>query len=390
VRFTKEDPVTTDDTIAAACARIEADLDDLVERVVARIRDVVPAYAGVAYQDQYDYIRAEFVIMLGCLARGAALPDSLVEKTREVGRRRAQQGMTLQDVVQSYHLGLKAIWTALVEQGGQAAPALLDASSWLWDNVHVLTSAVADGHSEATRTTRAVRAGLRYRVIEALSRWPASTPGDLEGLAARLGYDLAARFTAVVALAEGWSELDVESFQLVLERKRRTTSGHIDVLQCSRVGDLVVVLTQGSSTEPVEDALRSRMPATRVGVGMTRSDLVGAAASIEDARLAVRIAGSGEVVHFEDAWPTALLAAHPEQSAPLLADGVDVAREQVHLAEAVLAYAENGFSISAASRALHLHANSVTYRLERWHQFTGWNPRTFDGLVRSVATLRLR
>ena len=201
--------MTTDDTIALVCAKVGEDLDGLVRRLVSRIRSVVPAYAAVAYEDQYDYIRAEFVIMLDCLARGAALPDELVEETRELGKRRAQQGMTLQDVVQSYHLGLKAIWSGLVEQGGDAGPALLDASSYLWDNVHVLTSAVADGHSDATRTAQAVRAGLRYRVLEALSRWPAATPADLEGLATRLGWDLVGRFTAVVAPATGWSELDV-------------------------------------------------------------------------------------------------------------------------------------------------------------------------------------
>lgn len=381
--------MTTNDTMAAACARVQDDLDGLVERLVARIREVVPAYASVAYEDQYAYIRAEFVVMLDCLARGVSVPDTLVEATRELGTRRAQQGMSLQDVIQSYHLGLKAIWIGLVEQGGDAGPALLEASSWLWDNVHVLTSAVADGHGEASRSAQAVRAGLRFRVLEALNRWPEATPSDLEGLATKLGYDLAAEFTAVVTPAAGWNELDVESFQLVLERNRRTASGRLGVLQCSRVADLVVVLAQGSSTKPVEDALRSRSSTTRMGVGMSRSGLVGAAASIQDALLAVRTAGQGEVVSFELAWPAALLAAHPEQSMLLLEAGLEAAHGQAHLAEAVLAFAEHGFSVSAAARSLHLHANSVAYRLERWHELTGWNPRTFDGLLRSVAAMRL-
>lgn len=379
--------MTTDD-ITRVCARVEQDLDGLVERLVARIRERVPAYAVVAYEDQYGYIRAEFATMLDCLARGASLPEQLVVETRELGKRRAQQGVTLQDVVQSYHLGLKAIWSGLVEHGGDAGPALLDASSYLWDNVHVLTSAVADGHSEATRSAQAVRAGLRYRVLEALSRWPSATPPDLEGLANRLGCDPAGRFTAVVAPATGWGELDVQSLQSDLERGRHAP-GRPDLAHCSRVGDLVVTLTQGRSTASVEKSLHRRLSATQVGVGMTRRGLAGAAASIQDARLAVRTAGAGEVVHFEAAWTTALLAAHPEQSEPLLAGGVDVAREQTHLAAAVQAYADNGFSVSAAARALHLHANSVTYRLERWQELTGWDPRTFSGLLRSVESLRL-
>jgi DNA-binding PucR family transcriptional regulator len=31
----------------------------------------------------------------------------------------------------------------------------------------------------------------------------------------------------------------------------------------------------------------------------------------------------------------------------------------------------------------------VTYRLQRWEQLAGWDPRTFDGLVTSVAACRL-
>ena len=381
--------MAADDTLALVCAQVADDLDGLVERVVSRIRIVVPAYSVVAYQDQFDYIRSEFVIMLDCLARGADLPADLVEKTREVGKRRAQQGMTLQDVVQSYHLGLKEIWSALVEQGGDAGPALLDASSYLWDNVHLLTSAVAVGHGEATRSAQAVKVGLRYRLLEALTQWPAVAGADLEGLATRLGFDLTGRFTALVTPASGWSELDVESVQSVLERTHCGTDGHRGLVQCSRVGGLVITLTQHSSSKSVAESLHGHRGAVSVGVGMTRPGLAGAAASIQDARLAVRAAEAGTVTYFEAAWTTALLAAHPEQSARLLAGGVVVAREQVHLAEAVEAYAENGFSVSAAARALHLHANSVTYRLERWQELTGWNPRTFNGLLRSMASLRL-
>ncbi|KQY55511.1 MULTISPECIES: PucR family transcriptional regulator [unclassified Nocardioides] len=382
--------MAADDTLARACARVAEDLDGLVGRVVSRIRSVVPAYSVVAYQEQFDYIRSEFATMLDCLARGAALPADLVEKTREVGKRRAQQGMTLQDVVQSYHLGLKEIWSSLVEQGGDAGPALLDASSYLWDNVHVLTSAVAVGHGEATRSAQAVRVGLRYRLLEALAQGSGSVGADLEGLANRLGFDVSGPFAAIVTSAAEWSEVDVESVQAVLERTHRGTDGHRGLVQCSRVGDLVITLTQHSASGRLVESLRGHRGAVSVGVGMPRSGLAGAAASIEDARLAARAAPAGSVAYFEDDWIAALLAAHPAQCRPLLAAGDAAAREQTHLADAVTAYAENGFSVSAAARALHLHANSVTYRLERWAQLTGWDPRTFDGLLRSVACLRTR
>lgn len=372
--------------VAEVCAAVEQDLDGLIERIVEVIRDAVPAYSVVAYQDQYDFIHAEFGIMLDCLARGTALPEHLVEASRELGKRRAQQGMTFQDVVQGYHLGLKAFWITLVEVGGDAGPTILEAASNLWDHVHVLTSAMAEGHGEATLSARAIRAGLRYRFLEVLTRWPEASSPEWEDLAVDLGYDPAGEFTAVVTPTHGVSEVDVESVQSVLER---TGSGRAVTAHCSRVGDLLVVLIQGGPAGGIEKSLRTRLTAVPVGTGMTRTTLAGAAASIEDARLAVRLAGRGEIVHFEKAWPGALLAAHPEQRAHLIADGLDMVRTQPHLSEAVIAFAENAFSVSGAARALHLHANSVAYRLERWHELTGWDPRTYDGLVRSVTTLLL-
>ena len=43
----------------------------------------------------------------------------------------------------------------------------------------------------------------------------------------------------------------------------------------------------------------------------------------------------------------------------------------------------------AAADVLHLHPNTVRYRVERWHQLTGWDVRTRQGLIRSIAALGL-
>ncbi|WP_405681405.1 helix-turn-helix domain-containing protein [Streptomyces sp. NBC_00048] len=38
---------------------------------------------------------------------------------------------------------------------------------------------------------------------------------------------------------------------------------------------------------------------------------------------------------------------------------------------------------AAPTRALHLHANTLTYRLDRWHELTGLDHRDYMGLVTS-------
>jgi sugar diacid utilization regulator len=43
--------------------------------------------------------------------------------------------------------------------------------------------------------------------------------------------------------------------------------------------------------------------------------------------------------------------------------------------------------VAKSAKSLNLHANSLGYRLDRWRKLTGWDPRTFEGLRRSVAAV---
>lgn len=63
--------------------------------------------------------------------------------------------------------------------------------------------------------------------------------------------------------------------------------------------------------------------------------------------------------------------------------------ENVDAGVAVLAFADADMSIAAAAQRLHLHANSVTYRLERWGSLTDISARTFRGLSAAVVACRL-
>jgi DNA-binding PucR family transcriptional regulator len=85
---------------------------------------------------------------------------------------------------------------------------------------------------------------------------------------------------------------------------------------------------------------------------------------------------------------TSLVGA-PVAVAEVTGKGQVVAAQAGHLADAVEAFADHGLSVVAAARALHVHPNTVIYRLGRWQTLTGWDPRTFRGLALSIASLRL-
>lgn len=96
----------------------------------------------------------------------------------------------------------------------------------------------------------------------------------------------------------------------------------------------------------------------------------------------------GCVNYFEDDWLTSTLALSRQRPEPILQSAALAAAAHPGFAEAVLAFSSSGFSVSEAARHLVVHPNTAMYRLKRWEELTGWDPRTFDGLVRSIAVLR--
>jgi DNA-binding PucR family transcriptional regulator len=125
-------------------------------------------------------------------------------------------------------------------------------------------------------------------------------------------------------------------------------------------------------------------------VGSLRHGLNGASESLADARLALRATGPDRTVaYFGEDWLESVLLAQGERIRPVVGSGIEVARQHPHLAQTVLAFADADMSIAAAAHRLQLHANSVTYRLERWESLTGISARTFRGLSAAVMACRL-
>lgn len=126
----------------------------------------------------------------------------------------------------------------------------------------------------------------------------------------------------------------------------------------------------------------------RAGIGSVRTGWAGARESLVDAELAWQLSRDGAVC-FDQDWLLASVLRDRQRLAELTAPGRAVAARATYLSDAVEAFAEHRLSVVAAARALHVHPNTVIYRLHRWRTLTGWDPRTLHGLALSVASLRL-
>jgi DNA-binding PucR family transcriptional regulator len=151
----------------------------------------------------------------------------------------------------------------------------------------------------------------------------------------------------------------------------------------------MIVLMQQISADFVVRAMRRQVAGAAIGVGMVRAGLAGAAASIVDAREALALANHGQKVAFQDQWLLATVLPRFDRFASILESCRETARTHPDLADTIRVFASNGFSLTATARVLHIHPNTVKYRLSRWHELAGRDVHTWQGLSDSMVALTM-
>jgi hypothetical protein len=370
----------------ALCRAVSDELETLVPGIVTHIRSEVAEYAPVPREEHEYHVGEQFRGLLAGLSSRTPPTPEQTERARELGRQRARQGVPVEAVIGAYHVGYRELWNALLTRAMSddwgLADRLVLLVNLVWTWVHVVSSASADAHADVMRAHQAVQTSLGHRFLDTLRSGEAASD-EAVLLSRSLAFDPEGTFQALCVRATGWPD---DHF----DRLQRWFDALPGTIHSATRGSFTTILFQGvMATTVLRTVLRSP-GSIPTGVGMARPGLAGAESSIVDAERALAMAvNDGSVVQFEDEWLAASLLPQRRRLAPVLDIGRDVAEPHPHLAEAIQAFADNGFSVTASARALHLHPNTVKYRLDRWRELTGWDPRTPDGLVRSLITLKL-
>jgi DNA-binding PucR family transcriptional regulator len=372
--------------VAEVAAQVASDLDGLTSRIVADVERDIEAYrAGLVPRDELARSVASNleVTLRGVAERRGPTPEEIAGR-RPLGGPRAAQGIGVDAVIQAYHIGFRELWGALVAAVPPDDPAtatqLLSAATTVWQWTHEATAAIAAEHAEKVHSAEARALGTRQRFLELLLTGDPARP-EAEVLGRSLGFDPAATFQATVLRSET-GDLDA----VLLQRRLEATAGHHAVVVR---GTSAVVLSQGADATVVAAMARHVVPSATIACGAVRPGLAGARTSLEDAERTLPVTPATGTASFDEAWLWATLGAASDRLAPLLAPGRRVAAAHPHLAATIEAFAAARFSVSEAARRLGLHPNTVAYRLERWAELTAWDPRTFAGLSRSLAALRV-
>jgi purine catabolism regulatory family protein/PucR-like helix-turn-helix protein/diguanylate cyclase with GGDEF domain len=239
-----------------------------------------------------------------------------------------------------------------------------------------LLAALARLGDVARAQEQAVRGAL---LEEALA--PAEERGltPLAARAAAFGVDFArpARIVVARAAADGEADLDRAARGLGA-RLVKAGAPHL----ATRRPRALTLLVQPEDDADLAAALApvaADHPALAIGVGRAVVSIAEARDSLRDAALAAERAAAagdrpgGRIVHFEDLDLGEFVVSEigPERLRPKVAAPLAVLRGNPPLAEALTAYFEHDLDIVAAANALHLHPNSVRYRLSRVEQLIG-------------------
>ncbi|MFD0855599.1 PucR family transcriptional regulator, partial [Actinomadura adrarensis] len=311
------------------------------------------------------------------------------EAARELGRQRARQGVPVEAVIGAYHIGYRELWNVLLARadayGTGLGERLVRLVNLVWTWVSLVSSASADAHAETVRSQQAWQISIGHRFLDAL-RAGDDAAEETAFMARALGFDPDGTFQALCAPLSGPLERPEER----IEPLRRRLEALPGIVRAAVRGTLLLIVAQDAASEAILATVHDVLPKTPLGIGLRREGLGGAVASIVDGELALAgMAPTQGTVFFEEEWLAATLFPQRRRLVPLLRHGPDMAVSYPHLADAVRAFAHNGFSVTASARALHVHPNTVKYRLDRWQALTGWDPRTHDGLTRSLLSLKL-
>ena len=142
--------------------------------------------------------------------------------------------------------------------------------------------------------------------------------------------------------------------------------------------DALTALVQGPEPElrAALAATSSALPDAVIGVGRPVTAIVDAHHSLRDAELAVDRGGlhpDRRIMHFEDFDLGTFMVSEipPERLGPKVDEILSVLRANPALHEAIGAYFVHDLDVAAAAASLHMHRNSLRYRLARAEHLLG-------------------
>ncbi|MFJ8436484.1 PucR family transcriptional regulator [Kitasatospora sp. NPDC094019] len=397
----------------AADQRLLSAVPELAEAVVAALLDRVPAYrrfprelaAGELVPVAARRIRA----LAHAVRTGLPAPEGEFAAVREAAARRAEEGVPLDAVLFAHHLGMEVCWELVTRHAdhGDAADLLL-LNRLMLNHLRRAAAATCAGYLAENRGDADERRAARGALVTALLD---GAPAEAEAAAARAGIGLPPAYAVLrLAVAEHPDEHSPDVDRAVAgHRKLRRLRTELDhatrqsALSALTAAGGVVLVPLEHDPEAVPEQVWERLAETlrrlaraagatvRAGGSTAVPAEVPAAAALAAEVLDVALAvGRAPGLHRLDDLLVEYQLSRPSRARSRLASLLAPLDDAGELLTTLRVHLAGGLSRRHTAQVLHLHPNTVDYRLRRIAVRTGLDPARPADLPRITAALAAR
>jgi len=382
-------PAFSAETAAVVRARLGGAIPEMIEAIARG----VPDYASRARPDYQQRLADAVTGAVACFIAHVARPDqstqAITAEFRAIGGTAAREGRTLDALQDALRLGARVAWRWLCEaDAGLDRRELSRVGEAIFAYLDELAAACAQGYAEA----RVQAAGDRQRrLLAAIVSDPPSRAELVASLARAAGWVLPAQVAVVVL---GWRQQDGLLLPPGVLADWTGPEPCLLVPDPDGPGRQAALDRALSDRAPSDRAPRGRPAAIGPSVPLAR-----AAMSLRWARHALALARAGVIpagpVRCDQHLSTLLILADEELAAALRGRHLaPLARlrpaQRDRIAETLLAWLQLGENAAEVAQRIHVHPQTVRYRMRQIHELFGDQLRDPDQRFELQLALRIR
>jgi hypothetical protein len=341
------------------------DIEQVTQRMVAAFRASISGYRRLpevlVEGNIVDVVEHNLEVFRATTLAGREPADVELEAFRISARLRAAEGMPLEDLLHAYRLGGRLAWKSVVEL---ALPGerdgLLVGAEIVMRYIDIVSATVAQAYLDARQHVVSEEERRLRALLAALCEEDGPLRAETAGLASRLGLPVTERYRPFALTVPG--EGPIHHGQLAAQLRAQ------GILALTEGDRIVGLLAEGQELQVAPGML------VAVETLAPRGEL---SSVVERVRLVIDVArrmGHSGQVSVDDIAIEMLLAGNP-QTSQLLADRVlgplrGGGGRRAELEPTLRAFLQAKTDRRSAAAALHIHTNTLDYRLRRVQELT--------------------
>ncbi len=356
--------------VGSLVAEIETELDGLVARTGDRIREEIPEFRRVPVEALARAIRGNVTRALTALRDLRPPTEAELEQAAEIGRERAEQGLTVDAVLHAYRISISSVWSRFGEvarERGADVGSVLAFSETLWLWADAVMDIVAAAHREVELEQAREEQQRRDAFVLALLTGTLSA-AELRRDSATHGLDADRDFIPFRARATGGGALP-----------------HRAAVALAGDGGLVISLDRDLAGIAAHAPDGIAGAACGLGPPARLADVAASFAVASRAlQTAVAFGQEGAFSLADLSIRPAILADEPlgDAFAARYLEPLDaLGRMGAELDTTLRAWFDQEMRIDETARVLHVHPNTLRHRLRRFEEVTGTTLRDPRHLV---------